>query len=193
MHTHYSMRNPHRVLGVSKDALPSEIKLAFNRLALKYHPDRKDGSCEKFREVLEAFNKIRDGTKENVLNIEDFEKQYRGCDEELGEIKCLYERFRGDICKIIDNMIIGKDEDEERIREYVSKWVSSGEVKCYPKFEKRVSENKRRLAFRAKEAAIVEKLDISGPLPGRNNWKQFISSLEQKYGCSSSNKRKRKC
>lgn len=186
------MKSPHRVLGVSKDASPSDIKSAFNRLALKYHPDRKDGSSERFRKVLEAYDEVRDRTRrEHEMSIGDFEQQYRGSEEELEEIKCLYERFKGNVCKIIDNMIIGKDDDEERIREYVTKWVSSGEVKCYPKFEKRVSENKRRLALRAKEAAIAEEINASKPLPKRDSWMQFISSLEQKYGCSQPKKRKR--
>lgn len=188
------MKSPHRVLGISRDASPSEIRSAFNKLALKYHPDRKSGSSEKFREILEAYARVKDGgEKRDTLNIQDFEEHYRGCEEELSEIKRLYERFQGDICKIIDNMIIGRDEDEERIREYVSSWVSSGEVKYYSRFEKRVSENKRRLALRAREAAMVEKLAMPESLPGKESWANFIQSLEQKYGCAETKKKKRRC
>eukprot|EP00866_Antonospora_locustae_P001221 jgi/Antlo1/1221/483 len=90
-------------------------------------------------------------------------------------------------------MIIGKDEDEERIREYVSSWVSSGEVRHYPKFEKKVSENKRRLALRAREAAMVDKLTLPESLPAKDSWANLIQSLEQKYGCAQNKKKKRKC
>lgn len=194
MRTHCSMKYPHRVLGISKDASPSDIKSAFNRLALKYHPDRKNGSSEKFSEILEAYANIKDGCddKRDALNIQDFEEHYRGCEEELSEIKRLYERFGGDICKIIDHMIIGKDEDEERIREYVSNWVSSGEVKYYPKFEKKVFENKQRLSLRAKEAEMVEKLAIPEFLPAKDGWASFVQSLEQKYGRTQTKKKKRR-
>jgi DnaJ-class molecular chaperone len=45
------------VLGVPEDANEKQIKKAYRRLALKYHPDRnKDADAvEKFREVSEAY------------------------------------------------------------------------------------------------------------------------------------------
>lgn len=48
-------RDYYEVLGVSKSASADEIKKAFRRLAVKLHPDKEDGSEEKFKEINEAY------------------------------------------------------------------------------------------------------------------------------------------
>ncbi|XP_061663820.1 dnaJ homolog subfamily B member 9-like [Syngnathoides biaculeatus] len=50
------------ILGVPRDATERQIKKAFHKLALKYHPDRnKDWDAEaKFREVAEAYETLSD-------------------------------------------------------------------------------------------------------------------------------------
>ncbi len=51
------MKDYHKVLGVRKDASSDEIKRAYRKLALLYHPDRnKDGGAEeRFKEISEAY------------------------------------------------------------------------------------------------------------------------------------------
>ena len=52
-----SKRDYYDVLGVSKSASDSELKKAFKKLAMKYHPDRNpddDSASEKFKEAAEA-------------------------------------------------------------------------------------------------------------------------------------------
>ncbi|MFZ5501881.1 MAG: DnaJ domain-containing protein [Candidatus Micrarchaeota archaeon] len=51
------MKDYHAVLGVSKDADEKEIKKAYRRLALKYHPDRNSSpkAKERFGEISEAY------------------------------------------------------------------------------------------------------------------------------------------
>jgi molecular chaperone DnaJ len=54
------------VLGISRDASEAEIKKAYRRLAMEYHPDRNDGDKaaeERFKEVSEAYDVLRDPQK----------------------------------------------------------------------------------------------------------------------------------
>ena len=53
-------------LGVSKNADEAELKKAYRRYAMKYHPDRNQGdtkSEEKFKEVKEAYDVLSDSQK----------------------------------------------------------------------------------------------------------------------------------
>jgi len=55
-------RDYYEVLGVSKTASPDEIKKAFRRAAVEHHPDR-GGSEEKFKELNEAYEVLKDEAK----------------------------------------------------------------------------------------------------------------------------------
>jgi DnaJ-class molecular chaperone len=51
------MKDYHGILRVRRDATPAEIRKAYRKLAMQYHPDRnpEPGAAEKFREVSEAY------------------------------------------------------------------------------------------------------------------------------------------
>ncbi len=59
-------RDYYEVLGVSKDAGKDEIKKAYRKMAIKYHPDKNPGDHtaeEKFKEAAEAYEVISDDNK----------------------------------------------------------------------------------------------------------------------------------
>lgn len=59
------MKNYYDILGVTKSASEDDIKKAFRKLAHKYHPDKKGGDEQKFKEVSEAYAVLSDKKKRN--------------------------------------------------------------------------------------------------------------------------------
>jgi molecular chaperone DnaJ len=60
------MADLYAVLGVARDASDDDIKKAYRKLAMTYHPDRNGGSREaeeKFKEITEAYDVLRDANK----------------------------------------------------------------------------------------------------------------------------------
>ena len=65
-----SQRDYYEVLGVSRNASDAELKKAFKKLAMKYHPDRNpdDPSANaKFKEAAEAYEILSDSEKKISL------------------------------------------------------------------------------------------------------------------------------
>ena len=76
----------YKILGVSKKASESEIKKAYRKLAVKYHPDKNPGDKaaeEKFKEAAEAYDTLGNSDKKRQYdnqgsNAHRFQGFYQG-------------------------------------------------------------------------------------------------------------------
>src|SRR5580693_7926534 len=66
-----SKRDYYEVLGLSRNADDGDIKKAYRKMAMEYHPDRNPGNREaeeKFKEAAEAYQVLSDGEKRQLYD-----------------------------------------------------------------------------------------------------------------------------
>lgn len=66
------------LLGVNTDAGENEVKKAYRKAALKYHPDKPTGDTEKFKQISEAFDILTDSEKRKLYDNYGLEAARRG-------------------------------------------------------------------------------------------------------------------
>jgi len=88
-------RDYYEILGISKSASEQDLKQAYRKLALKYHPDKNKGNSEaeeKFKEATEAYEVLRDPKKRASYDkfghdgVRGFEGFGRGASADFSDI-----------------------------------------------------------------------------------------------------------
>lgn len=197
------------ILGVGEGASDAEIKRAYRRAAMKAHPDAKGGTQAGFLEVYSAYEKLtgQPESTEAPAGItkeayEQFRAGYEGSAEEKAELVDLYQKFKGNLAKVIDSMLLGRDEDEPRLRGILDQLITSGDLERFPAYRKKVLADRRRQARREREAAEAEewarksgldKESLEDRLSDRaKKWSRFLEDLEEKAASGRGRKAKGK-
>jgi molecular chaperone DnaJ len=103
-------RDYYDVLGVAKGSSKDDIKKAYRRLAIQYHPDRNPGNKdaeEKFKEATEAYEVLGDDSKrqaydqfgfaglEGMGSPHDFSTVFRDFEDIFGDFSGIFDSFFG--------------------------------------------------------------------------------------------------
>lgn len=76
----------YEILGVSRTASQDEIKRAYKKLAIKYHPDKNPGFEDKFKEIVESYETLSDDVKRKKYDsLNSFGYNFSRWGEAFGE------------------------------------------------------------------------------------------------------------
>jgi molecular chaperone DnaJ len=103
-------RDYYEVLGVQKNVSKDDIKKAYRKLAIQYHPDKNPGNKEaeeKFKEATEAYEILGDDQKkaaydqfgfagvDGMAGQGDFSQTFRGFEDIFGDFSGIFDTFFG--------------------------------------------------------------------------------------------------
>ncbi|KAJ1436879.1 DnaJ domain-containing protein [Ochromonadaceae sp. CCMP2298] len=152
----FADKSVYEILEVDTKATPEQIKKAYRKLALRYHPD-KGGDVKKFQALSIAHAVLSDPEKRRiydqtgdvdgedskdfddwfayfrnlfpaitVANIDSFGDRYMGSAEEKKDIVETYGRFKGDLKKMLECIMCAEEEDAPRICGIVDACIAEG-------------------------------------------------------------------
>ncbi|MCL2233772.1 MAG: DnaJ domain-containing protein, partial [Treponema sp.] len=104
-------RDYYEVLGVQKGSSKDDIKKAYRKLAIQYHPDKNPGNKtaeEKFKEATEAYEVLSDDQKKQAYDqfgfagvegmggsSQDFSQAFRGFEDIFGDFSGIFDTIFG--------------------------------------------------------------------------------------------------
>lgn len=89
-----------------------------------------------------------------MQDILEFEKKYKGSDEEKQDIIQLYEQHKGDMNAITESAMCCTQEDEPRICSIIKAAIDSGDVKAFAAFTRESEKKKKARRKRVRKLSI---------------------------------------
>lgn len=158
-----------KVLDVKSDASASELRKAYYRRALLFHPDKNPNDEEaklKFQAVSLAYEILSDPARRkeydeagelydeddmvgggvnqwedyfrglfkrvSVEDIDKFETEYKGSEEERGDVLKYYKASKGNLNQMLTCVMLSEEKDKKRwLKDFIMPAVKKGEVKHY--------------------------------------------------------------
>jgi len=116
--------------------------------------------------------------KITVEDIAEFEKEYKGSEEERNDLKAAYLDYEGDMDTIMENVLCATIEDEDRFKEIIEKLISEEDLPKFPGFvnegKKKKKARKQKAQKEAEEAdKMARELGLNGDSP-EDSLKQLI-------------------
>lgn len=145
--------------------------------------------------------------KITVQDILEFEKKYKGSDEERQDVIQLYVQHQGDMDAITASALCSSQEDEPRLCSLIQAAIDSGDVEAFPAFTGESDKKKRARRKRAdRERQEAEEMQKEMGLGNEDdslvmmlqqkqksreqNFNSFLSDLEAKYAKKSEKPKK---
>ena len=111
--------------------------------------------------------------KITVEDIAEFEKQYKGSEEEMSDLKAAYLDYEGDMDAILENVMCATVDDDERFRKIIKELISKENLPKFPAF---VNEGKKKKRARKEKVSDHTPPAPSLPLPPKN-----VALIKRKY------------
>ncbi|KAG2413452.1 hypothetical protein HFD88_002641 [Aspergillus terreus] len=116
--------------------------------------------------------------------LDQLKQEYQGSDEEERDVLAAFEKYRGDMDKVYESvMLCNVIDDDERFRAIIDKAIANGTAQAYKKYteepEKKRQQRLKRAQKEAEEAEQLSKeLDAKKETPGKRGRKKKSSAMD---------------
>ena len=114
--------NYYSILGVDRKSTEQEIKKAYRKLAIKYHPDKCNEGEEKFKKIAEAYSVLSDKTKKTQYDICGFAEINIGDPMEI--FTQIFTDFKPDIFSNLSDNIMDNFSNNNETKVFIKTFVS---------------------------------------------------------------------
>lgn len=156
--------NPWDLLGVAENATLDEIRLAYRKLAARYHPDRIDGDAEQFKTILAAYEQLKRQTYVPIITLPE---------TKLVNVKLsISQQVKGlnDILELDDGVILkvkippgAKKDDKFKVRSKGTQYIINVQELAHQDFTRHANNVIMTLHVDIIDAMLGNTITITGP------------------------------